>query len=240
MPRPVKGSPEAKAQAAKMRAAKPKAQKRTETKAAYSSYEADDIAELKRQIAELKEMQSRPQVTAQGIVGTYEKHSVDPADYPDPRERLSAEQRLATIAFPFNYELEWDIKVSSYDTIDGRRIREPKFHLNLVGIRKDEDGVDTGKRYYIRKSVFHEDPDAAMIIAREQGLPVDESNPKGFLDEMRYIRMRDWIFDIFWPKASTSTGAIREEVIGNTMVQVFEKSSEETSDIPFDQITKKL
>ena len=89
---------------------------------------SQELADLKKQIEELKaeKFQPKPQEKAelnQGgkLVGTFEKFIVDPAYYPDPRERLSKEPRLAQFAFPLNYELVWDISTSNYQTQDSRR-----------------------------------------------------------------------------------------------------------------------
>lgn len=181
-----------------------------------------------------------PQVSAKGMVGTIEKYVSSPTAYPDPRERLAHEQRLAGIAFPLNYDLKFEISPTRYQTIDGIWMREPKFNLDLIGIVFDEEGTPTNKRYIMRRLVFFEDPDAAMIVARDNGIPVDESNQKAFLDEMRYLRMRDWLFEVFWPPKPQTALNKREEVIGNQLVEVFEVSSETPQTIPFEQLNKKL
>lgn len=57
---------------------------------------------------------------------------------------------------------------------------------------------------------------------------------------MRYLRVRDWLFDIFWPKPAQAADRIKEEVIGGTLVQVFTKSSVDPSNIDFDKIKAKV
>ena len=57
---------------------------------------------------------------------------------------------------------------------------------------------------------------------------------------MRYIRARDWLFGVFWPKSEIQATKIREEVIGGQLVQVFTKSSLDASSIDFDKLTKKM
>lgn len=239
MPKKNMTPAERKAWGAKMRAAREAKKEEVHPSPAHEP----TVAELMAQLNELKSkldfsQPAQQQITSQGFVGTTEKYKVDPKYYPDPRDRIAKEDRLEREAFRHNYELEWDVKVSQYETQDGRRFREPKFELNLVGIQKDDQGNDTGKRFYVRKSVYHEDPDAALVIARENGIPVDESREKEFLDEMRYLRFRDWVFDYFWPKPATQPKGTREEVIGNRLVPVFEKSDQEVS---FDsEITKNV
>jgi hypothetical protein len=69
---------------------------------------------------------------------------------------------------------------------------------------------------------------------------VDENNQKEFLDEMRYLRVKDWLFDVFWPRPAQPQEQIREEVIAGTIFQTFEKSSVEADGIDFDKLNSKL
>lgn len=208
-----------------------------------------NVAELQKQIQELQAamfLQNLPttqqaKLGPQGLIGTTEKYIVDPGNYPDPCERLSVEQKLQRFAFPMNYELEFKVTSSEYQTVDGRRMREPKFTLDLIRIIIDEDtGLATNGRYTVCRAIFHEDPEAAIVIAREQGLPVDESNEKAFLDEMRYIRMRDWLLEAFYPPKAQEKQNKKEVVIGGKLVEYFEVNSEDRETIPFGQLKTKL
>lgn len=214
-----------------------------------TTYSDADIAELIRQVQELKaeKTMSQPQSTLQSnngrLVGTIEKYAVDPKAYPSPVERLSNEPKLARFAFPLNYELIWDVSVSTYQTIDGINQKEPRFTLQLIKVLLDEEtGEPTNKRYMLYQMMFHEDPQAAISVANEHGLEIDESNEQQFLDEMRYLRMRDWLFGLepFYPKPPTTKKNRREEVVGNRLVEVYETSGETAQAIPFSELTKKL
>lgn len=214
----------------------------------------DDYQALKRQIDELKANQpivemlrdalgskkDGAKVTEQGIIGETEKFSIDPAGYPDPRDRLADEQKLQRFAFRMNYELGWQVTSVAYTTIDNRRIREPKFTLELIRILLDEKtGQPTNKRYVVCRGIFHEDPDAAIAIANENGLPVDKDNQKEFLNEMRYLRFRDWLLESFYPPQSTNDRAKkRQMVIDNKLVEVYTVNSEQTVQIPWDKLKK--
>lgn len=263
MPRPKKGSPEAKAwgeQMKKQRAAK------SEQKTVIDEGVVDDVAgeqgldELRAQMQEVMETnallkavllnpssnqssgQSGINVSkAGGLVGEVEKYLIDPDHYPDPTTRLSAEPKLvAALNFPYNYELQYTVGVSSYENKAGVNMREPKFTIGLHRIVIDEQGNQTDKRYVARRLVFHEDPQAALVIARDNGIAVDRTNEKAFLDEMRYLRCRDWLFDIFWPKPAQESESIKEEVIGNTLVQVFTKKSLDATGVDFEKINTKI
>lgn len=205
--------------------------------------------ELKAQINELKsylfdqKQANQPQgglgVNKQGsLIGSVEKYLVDPAAYPSPVERLMNEARLAPFAFNVNYELDFQTAVSTYQNIDGVNMREPRFHLELRKIMLDEDGRPTDKRIIARRMVFHEDPQAAIVVARENGVDIDESNERDFLNEMRYLRARDWLLDIFYPKPAQPAQSRREEVIDNQMVQIISINSEDAQGIPFNQIKR--
>ena len=104
----------------------------------------------------------------------------------------------------------------------------------------DEDtGEPTNKRYMVRQAILHEDPQAAITVAREQGLEVDEENQKSFLDEMRYIRMRDWLLEAFYPpKPAQEKKNKSQTVVGNVLVDMWEINSEDPSSISFGELNK--
>lgn len=182
-----------------------------------------------------------PQVDPRGrLIGTFEKYVVDPKNYDDPRLRLAEETKLQRFAFDHNYELGWDIGVSQYETKDGITTREPKFTLDLIRIVMDEEtGEPTNGRYTVCQMVFHEDPQAALTVAREQGIDTEVLDQQAFLNEMRYIRMRDWLIEAFYPPKSTNTKKKREIVIGNKLVEYWEINSEDPSPIPFGSLNAK-
>lgn len=182
------------------------------------------------------------------VLGVIEKYVIDPDLYPDPCERLSNEPRLQPMAFKLNYELYYKFSTSSYETKAGVNMTEPKFQVSLVRVVLDDEGMPTDKRYVIKNMIFHEDPQAAIVIAREKGISLDDykdmdntdDNQKLFLNEMRYLRIRDWLFDTFWPKPASRLAGVKEEVIGGRIVPVFYKSSEEAAEVDFDKIKGKL
>jgi hypothetical protein len=143
------------------------------------------------------------------------------------------------MAFNLNYEMDYSVAVSQYEN-KGINYKEPKFQIKLNRVVLDDQGEATPKRYIARQLVFHEDPQAALVIARDNGVEVDKSDEKHFLDEMRYLRVRDWLFDIFWPKPTQASEKIKEEVIGGRLVQVFTKNSEDTAKIDYDKISSRM
>lgn len=205
----------------------------------------EDFSALLKHVKELENRLSerptqKPELNQKGsLVGTFEKYTVDPSNYPDPRERLKKEPRLAPLAFDINYELTYDVETTSYETQEGIRTKEPRFNIQLLKVVFDDSGNKTDGRYIVRKLMFHEDPQAAIVVARDNGVDVDLMGQKEFLDEMRYLRTRDWLLDVFYPGTSTSGRKnATERVLDNTLVEFFEVSSEEGMKIPFDKLKR--
>lgn len=214
-----------------------------------NTVENTDIGELQKQIEELRAAMKfmapaapvapQVQVGANGLIGTVNRYNIDPLNYPDPRERLYDEKLLTRFAFKENYELTWSVTNTSYTTIDNIRTREPKFTLELLKVQIDEQTSEKMRgRYLISTAIFHEDPDAAVAIAKEKGLQIDENNQKEFLDEMRYMRIRDWLLDCFLdPKPVQAKQNRKEVVLGNKTVPFFEINSIEKPDsLPFGRL----
>lgn len=204
----------------------------------------EDYNSLKRQVEELKKLiekaepQGQPQITASGLIGTLNKFNTDPAYYPDPSKRLAEEPKLARFAFGENWELEFSVKTSSYTTLDNRRVAEPQFTVQLIGVVFDDNGEKTDGRYVRRQMIFFEDPDAALAVARENGLKVEDFEEKAFLDEMRYLRVKNWLLEAFYSPVNTNKKQNKKQmVIGNQVVDYYEISSIESSPMPFNNLS---
>lgn len=204
------------------------------------------IQEAHQAIAELRRQQvpnSGVDMAGGRLTGTYERYRVDPNFYPDPTPRLRQEKRLSRFAFDDNYELKWEVQLSQYETIDHIRTKEPRFVLSLiVKVYDDETGELTNRRFVILRGVFHEDPDAAIAIARDNGIEVDENNERDFLNEMRYLRFRDWLLEAFYPTPPPPSSNKKEVVIGNKLVEVYEVTSDKPESMAkgFADMSKKL
>lgn len=173
------------------------------------------------------------------ITGTVTKYSVDPSDYPSPVERLKAEQRLAPFAFPLNYDLDYKVSTTAYQSIEGINYIEPKFSLELHKIvRDDMTGEATGGRYVLCRLAMHEDPQAALQIARDNGIDTAALDEKALLDEMRYIQMRDWLFESFFAPISTNKNSRSEMVVGGKVVEFFEINDQNNQKLPFNELNR--
>lgn len=254
MPKKNMTPEERKAIGERLKAAR-QAKKEKEARASQveSSYANQDVAELIKQVEELRANQEfmtklfGGQSQPNAAVRTITKNSINLADYPDPRERLSGEPRLEQKAFKQNFTMEWAIRPHRYDAKDGVHYTEPGFRIELW--RRAEDpktGELTDKTFLVQKATFFEDIEAAVQCANEKGLNIsrpDEDgylNPstKDFMDEMRYLRIRDWLFEIFWPAPVKESSYIREEVFDNSLrpVKILEASSHEPKPIDFSRL----
>lgn len=209
-------------------------------------------SDLQRQVNELKAIlfdftQGNAAKPTQGtqhrsdgqLVGTFEKYTVDPANYPSPVDRLMKEPRLAPFAFEYNFEISYEIHISQYETKDGTNVKEPRFMVELRRVVLDGNGERTTGRYIVRKLTFHEDKQAAIQVARENGIDIDQYNELDFLNEMRYLRVRDWLLDIFYPPTFTASKAKKEMVVDNQVVEYIEVNGEDDQVIPFGELNKK-
>lgn len=202
------------------------------------------VSELAKQVLELKAqleriataqttpgpayVQQTPQMDPRGkLTGTFEKYIVDPKHYPDPTAQLAKEPKLARFAFDVNYELGWEVTRTQYQTQDGINTVEPRFTVELIKVIIDEEsGEPTTGRYVLRSMVLHEDPQAALTVARDNNVdPESFGGDWPFLDAMRYLRIRDWLLEAFYPPRNTGKKGRKEAVIGNRLVQLYEVSS---------------
>lgn len=181
------------------------------------------------------------------MTGVFTKYITDPAHYPDPRERIldffDSQPKYRRFGLRDRYELRWEIAAMvPYERKDGIQETQPRFVVGLDAIIFDEDTYEpTNGRYVVKEFMFFEDPQTAVILARDNGIDVDETNEKAFMDEMRFIRVRDWLLDIFTPAPVQKTNKNRKDmVINGKQVQFYEIASENAETIPFNQLNKKL
>jgi hypothetical protein len=236
---------------AKMKAAR-EAKQAAVTEETETTIQNEDYNSLKAQVEELTrlinsqsvklpEAPQGAQITAQGIIGTLHKYNLDPDYYPDYSERLAAEPRLARFAFGENWKLEQSVRPWTYTTLDNRRVAEPQFTIQLIGYVFDEDGEKTGEEFVKRQRIWFEDPESALAVAAQNGLKVEDYQEKEFLDEMRYIGVRDWLLENWYAPSNTNKKSkTRQQVIGNQVVDVYEVSSTTTASIPFNTLNGKV
>lgn len=197
-------------------------------------------------IAKLAELQggkglNTPELKNGRLTGTLDRFSVDPRDYEDFTGRLADDPALERFGFKQNYELTYKFEVVRYETIDHIWQQEPKITIDLNRkIYDEETGELTNGRYKQFRIVIHEDPATAVWVARNNNIDIDAYSEKDFLNEMRYLQVRDWLRECFMPKKPVSHTDRREMVVNGKIVEYFEVNSEETQKIPFDSLNSKV
>lgn len=182
-----------------------------------------------------------PALGANGrIQGVITKASINPADYPDPTDRIKEEQRLAPYAFSLNYDMTFKVTSVQYETKAGVNYIEPQFNIELLRVvRDDSTGEDTGRRYVIGKLVIHDDPQTALMIAHANGFDSNAMSETDLLNEMRYIQIRDWVFESFFAPLSVNREDRSEMVVNGKVVQFFEVNSQDkASKLPFGELKR--
>jgi hypothetical protein len=223
-----KGSPEAKAWGEKMKAARAKKDNVEET------IDQNDVSALLKRIEELEQKQffNQPSVPTTKTVVT--KFSFNPQDYPDPRDKLFEEPRLKLKGFNKDWwDLGWEIQKVTYEE-DGIKLAAPRFLLELYRVIEDEvTGEPSNKKYLRKRANFFEDADAFLAIAEQHGITIPETFHKTFMDEMRYMSLRDWLVDFFYPSRVLNDKHEKvETVIDNRLVPVYEINSDVNNPAP--------
>jgi len=193
----------------------------------------NDISVLLKRIKELEQRNFIPQVTPTSKT-VVTKFSFNPTDYPDPRDRLFDESRLKLKGFNKDWwDLGWEIQKVTYEE-DGIKLAAPRFLLELHRVIEDENTGEPSRKKYLRKrGNFFEDADAFLAIAEQNGVAIPETFHKGFMDEMRYMSLRDWLLDFFYPNKALSDKIIKTEtVIDNRLVEVTEMNSDINNPTP--------
>ena len=167
-----------------------------------------------------------------GVQGIVSKWSIEKSHYPDPTERLQNEPRLSRFAMKENYIFRWSVDGVTYEKY-GVTYSEPRFTLELFRRLYDEDGIATGRMALVARNMMHEDEMVTRMSAMRLGILNDyEESDAGFrqlMDEIRYHRMQQWLFNIFTPpKVTTFRKKSRTENISGKIVETFD--TEELTD----------
>ena len=153
--------------------------------------------------------------------GVIQRYSLDPSHYISPVARLLVIPELQRYAVADNYEITWNVDQTVYETKYGTSMADPKFTLVLKKKIYDDKGELTDRRILVQTGVFFEDPAASVQEALQLGLPIDKANTPEFLDQMRFLRYKQWLMDIFNPQLPRTTKArITDQVIDGKAYQI--------------------
>ena len=157
--------------------------------------------------------------------GVIQRYSLDPSYYDDPRDNLYDLPELRRYGLRENYELDWDVNQLVYETKYGTSMADPKFSITVKRVMYDNAGQKTTKRVIIQTGVFFEDPASSIKEAVQLGLPIDKANTSEFMSQMRFLRYKQWLMDVFNPQLPQSTKAsITNQVIDGKVYQIEDHS----------------
>jgi chemotaxis protein histidine kinase CheA len=177
-----------------------------------------------------------------GIQGIQYKYSVEKGFYPDPTEQLYQEPRLTRFNLRENYIFKWDVEGVIYES-NNVTYGEPRFVLELFQRMYDNQGNDTGKMFFIKRAYIHEDELSARLAADKLGLTDKFDTFEDMMNSMRYLVMRNWLLEIFYPKQITTRNTVINKVIDGKPVQIHDNeefvdaaSGVEQSEVIQDQV----
>lgn len=183
--------------------------------AALTASPNDKIAEIGRGL-------NKAYITENGVQGILVKYPVEHSHYPDPTKRLFDEPSLKRFALAENYIFKWEVDGVTYEK-DRVKYSEPRFTLSLFRRLYDENNEPTGKAALVARQMQHEDEVTAQIAAQRMGILDQFESVDQLLDEIRYLRLRQWLFDIFTPpKVVQFKNKSTTQVINGKAVEVFD------------------
>lgn len=168
------------------------------------------------------QMQGVPVVGHNGIQGKLVRYPVESSYYPNPIDRLYDEPTLSRFNLRENYFFDWEVEGVEYEKY-GVTYAEPKFTVRLFRRLFDEDGQPNGKFALINRQIQHEDEIVARAAADKLGLTEKFESFQDMMNEMRYLRIRQWLLDLFKPpKVETHKNQPTQQVIDGKVVEVFD------------------
>lgn len=142
--------------------------------------------------------QPHAQVGANGVTGQVFKYPVEPEYYPNPRERLYDIPFLKRYNLRDNYIITWGVEGVEYEK-NGVAFAEPRFICHLYRRIYDDENNDTGTAALISRTFLHEDRLVALTTANKLGITDQFADEREIMDEIRFIRVRDWLIALFTP-----------------------------------------
>lgn len=182
---------------------------------------------------------NQARISQNGVQGIVFRYPVEESYYPDPSDRLINEPKLARFAMGENYIFRWSVEGETYEK-NGVTFAEPRFTLELFRKLYTDEGEPmrnpkNGKPVMalVARQMQHEDEMTTKVAAQRLGIldkfGNDDEGFRKLMDEIRYHRIREWLFGIFTPpKVQTFKNQSRTQVIDGKVVEVFD--SEELTD----------
>jgi len=158
-----------------------------------------------------------------GVQGRIFKYPVDKGFYPDPTSRLYDEERLRRFNLRDNFLFDWDVEGVEYEKYNVT-YAEPRFTVRLFRRIFEEDGITpTGQMALVNRNILHEDEVVARAAADKLGMTDKFDSFQDMMNEMRYYRIRQWLFELFTPADIHShTRQARQMVVDGRVVEMYD------------------
>lgn len=203
-----------------------------------------EVSVLEKLLAEVEELkkQKNPEMTPEaalhytaavqgfntnvgqnGVQGRIFKYPVDKGFYPDPTVRLYDEPRLQRFGLKDNFLFDWDVEGVEYEKY-GVTYAEPRFTVRLFRRIFESDGITpTGQMALVNRNILHEDEIVARAAADKLGLTESFSSFQEMMNEMRYHRIRQWLFELFTPvDVHQHNRQARQMVVDGKVVEMYD------------------
>lgn len=168
------------------------------------------------------QMQGQPVIGKNGIQGKMFRYPIEPSYYPNPIERLYDLPELSRFNLRENYFFDWEVEGIEYEKY-GVTYAEPKFTVRLFRKLYGDDGAANGQFALINRQIQHEDEIVARAAADKLGVTDSFDNFADMMTEMRFMRIRQWVLDLFKPpQVETHKNKAIQQVIDGKVVEVFD------------------
>lgn len=168
------------------------------------------------------QMQGQPVIGRNGIQGKMFKYPIEESYYPNPIDRLYDLPELSRFNLRENYFFDWEVTGAEYEKY-GVTYAEPRFTIRLFRKMYDEEGQPNGKVALINRHIQHEDELVARAAADKLGLTDTFESFQEMMNEMRFMRIRQWVLDLFKPpKVETHKNKPTTMNIDGKVVEVFD------------------
>lgn len=176
-----------------------------------------------QKLDELIRMQGGASVGSQGVQGVVQKYPVEASHYPDPRDRLYDLPELKRYAMRDNYIITYEVQGVTYEK-QNVTFTEPRHVIHLYRRLYDDDGTDSGKVALVNRHYMGEDELVTKIASQKLGLDINKWQEA--VDEVRFLRIKQWLLDLFRPvNIQTKTRQKTVQVIDGKAVEVYDTES---------------
>lgn len=187
-----------------------------------------ESAPADQKLDELIRLQGGAKVGSGGVEGIVQRYPVEASHYPDPRDRLYDLVELKRYAMRDNYIITYEVQGVTYEK-QNVTFTEPRHAVHLFRRLWDDNGEENSKVALVARHFQTEDELITKIAAQKLGL--DMSKWQEAVDEVRFLRIKQWLLDLFRPvHIEEKTRQKTIQVIDGKAVEVYDTEAVTDSD----------